>query len=97
MHNWTSPILQIRFDMSGKELKIFGPDGSPYLTYQEVAEKNDRLAQEKNEVERQRGGRASARRACAPRAKPISGEPIAWPPSCARWESSRPSKARVWR
>jgi Uma2 family endonuclease len=54
VNNWTSPILQIRFDMSGRELKIFGPDGRPFLTYQEIASENDRLVRENDEVERQR-------------------------------------------
>jgi Uma2 family endonuclease len=54
MSNWTSPILEVRFDMSGPELKLFGPDGDPFLTYQEIADKNDRLAREALEAERQR-------------------------------------------
>jgi Uma2 family endonuclease len=54
MDNWTSPILQIRFDMSRPELKLFGPDGSPFLTYQEIAEENDRLVRENGEAQRQR-------------------------------------------
>ena len=51
---WTSPILEVRFDMSGPELKLFGPDGDPFLTYQEIAEENDRFAREALEAERQR-------------------------------------------
>ena len=54
MDYWTSPILQIRFDISGPELKLFGPDGSPFLTYQEIAEENDRLVRENGEAHRQR-------------------------------------------
>jgi Uma2 family endonuclease len=55
MKNWTSPILQVRFEMvSGQELKLFGPDGSRFLTFQEIAEENDRLAREAKETERHR-------------------------------------------
>ena len=54
MHNWISPILEIRFDMSGRELKISGPDGSLFLTYQEIASENERLVRESGEAERQR-------------------------------------------
>jgi hypothetical protein len=54
MNNWISPILQVRFDMSERELKLFGPDGSPFLTYQEIADEHDRLVRENAEAKRQR-------------------------------------------
>jgi Uma2 family endonuclease len=53
MDDWTSPILEIRFDMSGRELKIFAPDGSRFLTFQEIAEENDRLIRETAGAQRQ--------------------------------------------
>ena len=34
MDGWISPLLGIRFDMSGPELVIYGPDGRRFLTYQ---------------------------------------------------------------
>jgi Uma2 family endonuclease len=37
MSRWVSPRLRIRFDLSGGELKIFGPDGRPFATYVELA------------------------------------------------------------
>ncbi len=43
---WVSPCLGIRFDMSDGELKLFGPDGRRFLTYQEIAEESERLASE---------------------------------------------------
>jgi hypothetical protein len=61
MNNWISPILQVRFDMSERELKLFGPDGSPFLTYQEIAEENDRLVRENAEAKRQRDDLARER------------------------------------
>lgn len=36
MADWVSPLLNIRFDMSGSELQLFRPDGSPFLSYQSV-------------------------------------------------------------
>jgi Uma2 family endonuclease len=54
MHNWTSPLLGVRFDMSGPELKMFGPDGSRFLTFQEIAEENYLLVRENADVERRR-------------------------------------------
>ena len=61
MNTWISPILRVRFDMSERELKLFGPDGSPFLTYQEIAEENDRLVRENAEAKRQRDDLARER------------------------------------
>ena len=36
MHDWTSPILGIRFDLSGEELLLDHPDGSPFRTHAEI-------------------------------------------------------------
>ncbi|MFI5458607.1 MAG: Uma2 family endonuclease [Isosphaerales bacterium] len=66
MNGWASPRLGIRFDSSGSELKIFGPDGRPFLTYQEMAQERDRIAQERDQIaherdaERQRTERMAA-------------------------------------
>lgn len=38
MDGWVSPLLGIRFDLSGDELVIFRPDDAPFLTYLEQAE-----------------------------------------------------------
>jgi Uma2 family endonuclease len=59
VNGWTSPLLGIRFDMSGPELTIYGPDGERFLTYQEIGEQRDRLAR-KLETERQRTERMAA-------------------------------------
>jgi Uma2 family endonuclease len=50
MEGWISPRLGIRFDLSGSELTIYGPNGQRFLTYQELAEERDRLAQERDQV-----------------------------------------------
>src|SRR5262249_28038188 len=54
MHGWTSPQLGIRFDMSGSELAIYGPDGRRFLTYQEIADEGDQLAQQRDQLAQQR-------------------------------------------
>jgi Uma2 family endonuclease len=48
LDGWISPLLGIRFDMSGPELMIFGPDGERFLTYQELAEERDRAKERAN-------------------------------------------------
>lgn len=46
MAGWVSPMLDIRFDMSGDELTLFRPDGTPFLSYQEVIEQAEVAKQE---------------------------------------------------
>ncbi|MEW5986657.1 MAG: Uma2 family endonuclease [Chloroflexota bacterium] len=38
MNGWRSPRLGIRFEMKGKELELFSPDGSRFLTYVELGQ-----------------------------------------------------------
>jgi Uma2 family endonuclease len=59
MSNWTSPLLKIRFDMSGGELQIYGPDGSRFLTYQELRDARDQEHLE-GEKQRERADRLAA-------------------------------------
>jgi Uma2 family endonuclease len=51
MANWVSPLLGIRFDMSGEELEIYRPDGTKFFSYAEV---NNRLEQERQRAEQER-------------------------------------------
>jgi len=44
MNGWVSPRLGIRFDLSGPELKIIGPDQRAFATYVELADRAARLA-----------------------------------------------------
>ena len=39
LNGWTSPRLGIRFSLSGKTLEIFGPEGQPFLTSLQLAER----------------------------------------------------------
>ncbi len=43
MDGWVSPTLGIKFDLSGSELTILGPDGRPFLSYPDLAAQRDRL------------------------------------------------------
>ena len=53
MADWISPLLNVRFDMSGSELQLFRPGGSSFLSYQSViqqaesAEHRAELAEQK--------------------------------------------------
>lgn len=54
-HNWVSPLLSIRFDMSGEELVIHHPDGRPFLTVLEASLQADQnLARMADERDRER-------------------------------------------
>ena len=53
MDGWVSPRLGTRFDLSGDELRIIGPDGRPFLTYLEIVEQVEQERQ-RAEQERQR-------------------------------------------
>jgi Uma2 family endonuclease len=59
MAGGVSPRLQIRFELTQTELKIYGPDGRPFATYVELVEQRERERQEK-EKERQRAERLAA-------------------------------------
>lgn len=50
LDNWTSPRLQIEFQLSADELKLFRPDGQQFLSYVELAQQA--------EAERQRAAKA---------------------------------------
>ncbi|MGH7174257.1 MAG: Uma2 family endonuclease, partial [Gemmataceae bacterium] len=42
MHDWISPRLGIRFDMSGEELVVHGPNNEPFLSFVEVKAMQER-------------------------------------------------------
>ena len=51
MDGWTSPRLNSRFDLSGEELQLYRPDGTPFLSYEDVQQ---RLVQVERELELER-------------------------------------------
>lgn len=48
MAGWISPRLKIRFDTSGEELHIYGPDGRRFLSYGELAAERNQLRGERD-------------------------------------------------
>jgi hypothetical protein len=61
MNGWVSPRLGVRFDLSGPELQLFGPDGKRFLTYQELVKERDRVTAERDRATAERD-RATAER-----------------------------------
>jgi len=58
MNGHVSPRLNVSFEMAGQGLRIIRPDGQPFLTYEEVAEREERhrhrAEQEFNRAEQER-------------------------------------------
>jgi hypothetical protein len=67
MRGWRSPRLGIRFDMEGKELSLYYPDGRPFLSFLELnharvaAEARAKKAEAQIAVETQARATAEAR------------------------------------
>jgi hypothetical protein len=57
--SWTSPLLGIRFDLSGIEMVVYRPDGQPFLTFLELKELEEKAQEEARAARRQA---ASAKR-----------------------------------
>ena len=53
MHGWVSPRLGIRFDTSGPELRIFRPDGAPFLTFVEAGMQREHAQRQREHAERE--------------------------------------------
>ena len=58
---WTSPLLQIRFELSEDGLAVFYPDGEPFKDFVELAEALDQTQMELEQVQAERD-RAQAER-----------------------------------
>jgi hypothetical protein len=56
---WVSPRLDIRFDRTGAELRLYYPDGQPFLSLRELRQQRDeeRMARQQAERERQQAER----------------------------------------
>ena len=81
MNGWISPRLGIRFDSSGSELRIYGPDGRAFLTFAELeqqrkalAQERDRVAQERDQVTQERDQVAQELRAERERAERLAAQ-----------------------
>ncbi|MEB3886573.1 Uma2 family endonuclease [Lyngbya sp. CCY1209] len=53
MNNWVSPRLQIRFNLSEDELKIYGPDNQPFASYIEVRQRLQEMEQQLEQTSEQ--------------------------------------------
>jgi Uma2 family endonuclease len=68
---YTSPRLGIRFDLTGPEMKIFYPDGRPFLTFEELEEARVRAELRVEEIQRRADRQAELmRRVLAQKATP---------------------------
>jgi len=61
MDGWISPRLDVRFDLSGDELRLLGPDGRPFATYIELVEQRDDVIRQRDDIIRQRDEAAHQR------------------------------------
>ena len=46
LNGWTSPTLNIRFELTPETLVLYRPDGSPFLTYVELGQQLDEKSQQ---------------------------------------------------
>ena len=53
MNGWISPLLQVRFIKEGDELKLYGPDGKAFQTFQEVLDQAEQAQQHAEQAQRQ--------------------------------------------
>jgi Uma2 family endonuclease len=58
---FVSPRLKIRFDLSGRELVVYGPDGRQFLTFEELAA--ERMAEQRQRVAAEQRADQAERRA----------------------------------
>jgi Uma2 family endonuclease len=49
---WASPLLRIKFDLAGDELRILGSDGHPFVATAEAIKQRDQLKIEKEQAQK---------------------------------------------
>jgi Uma2 family endonuclease len=54
LDGWVSPLLGIRFECSGKGLKISYPDGRPFLGFAELGRRNEMIERERDAIAAER-------------------------------------------
>jgi Uma2 family endonuclease len=52
-HNLVSPRLRIRFDLSGPEMVVYYPDGTPFLTFEQLREAWEQAKRQAEQAQRQ--------------------------------------------
>jgi hypothetical protein len=75
LDGWISPTLGIRFDLSGSELRIFGPDGRRFLSYPDLGSENDQLAEKLTKTASERDQIAAERDRLAARLRALGVDP----------------------
>ena len=86
MDGWASPLLGIRFDCSGPELKIEYPDGRPFLTFTELGIR---------EIEKAPAERDALAQSTTPPSRSATPSRQSETASGSELRSSRPA-ARAW-
>jgi Uma2 family endonuclease len=74
LNGWTSPRLKTRFDTSGEELHIYGPDGRRFLSYSELAAARERAEQDRDRLAHERDRLAAERDAVQQRAERLAAK-----------------------
>ena len=69
---FTSPLLGIRFELTGEELRIFRPDGRPFQTLGEAEAERDAAAAERDAAAAERDAAAAERDAATIRAEALA-------------------------
>jgi Uma2 family endonuclease len=77
VQGWVSRRLGVRFDMSGEELRIIGPDGRPFATFDDVCRQRDEAERARNEAERERTAEHSRAERLAERLRALGFDPDA--------------------
>jgi Uma2 family endonuclease len=54
LHGWVSPRLGIRFDTGGEELRIFAPDGQPFVGFSDLKRQREQAEQRATQAEQER-------------------------------------------
>jgi len=68
MNGWESPLLGIRFELIGKDMQLYYPDGRPFESYPEIMKRADRaeseLKQRDSQLEQARDELEQERQQC---------------------------------
>ncbi|PZO61284.1 MAG: hypothetical protein DCF15_00465 [Phormidesmis priestleyi] len=54
IQDWVSPLLQIRFVLTPDTLKIYRPDGEPFLSLTDTRKERDQAKQERDQAQQER-------------------------------------------
>jgi Uma2 family endonuclease len=72
---WVSPLLGIRFNCSGPQLKIEYPDGQPFLSFSELGKKSETIARERDAIAEERDAERERAERLAAQLRALGVEP----------------------